>query len=230
MKVDKTWSIIAGIVFVLYHFLVFLMAGFGGHSVVFWVSYIMAVLSMLFAFVVTLRLMAGANIKKVLFLGHSILVWSGVFLLAQIVVTSVFMALDSHMIPAAAIEVVLIAAYAVIILICFKNKEIVEEIQQTRETTTGTMKMLRTQMEIAETLCNDTDIRKMVQRLKEEFEYSDSVSSMETAALEAQMSGKIELLKNAVQTDAEQARTLCEQLSRQLKERNIMCQKSKKRY
>lgn len=230
MKVDKTWSIIVGIIFVLYNFLVFLIAGFGGHSIVFLTSYIMSVFSMLLVFFMILRLTAGKDAKKVLFLGYSVFVWSGVFLLLQIMVTTVFMVLDSYIRPALGIELILIAAYAVITLACFKNQEIVEEIQQTREVSTGTMKMLRTQLEVAEALCDDIDIKKTIQRLKEEFEYSDSVSSMETSALEAQMSAKIELLKNVSQTDAEQAKILCEQLGRQLKERNIVCQRSKKRY
>lgn len=230
MKIDKIWGIMIAILFIVYNFCVFLIGGFTGHTGTFWASYVMELISMFCIFAMSFRVTAIGEGKKLLFLGYSVFFWSTIFGTVQFVLTTIFMILDKGIKFALSTEVVLLAVYIILILICFKNQEMIQEIQKERTVSIDTMKTLKLQLGIITELSADIDLKRVVEKLKEEFEYSDSVSSVETEDIEQQMLDKVNLLKIVCRTNAEQAIELCNELKLQLKERNLICQSAKKRF
>lgn len=230
MKIDKTLGAITVIIFIVYNVCVFLIGGFAGHNVVFWTSYIMELISMLSVFAMTFRVTIIGQGKKLLFLGYSVFVWSAIFFIIQFVVTTISMIVDRGLKFTLTVEVLLLAIYIIFILVSFKNQEIIQKIQEERTVSIEMMKTLTLQLGTVAEICMDKELKTTIYKLKEAFEYSDVVSSVKTEDIENQMFEKVGLLKNVCRVNAEQAKELCKELEIQLKERNLICQNTKKRF
>ena len=76
--------------------------------------------------------------------------------------------------------------------------------------------------------CSDEALKKDLQKLADEFKFSDPVSSNATSALEAELDAQLNGLKNALGNgDYDTAKSLCDKLLNGLSERNRICKLNK---
>lgn len=72
--------------------------------------------------------------------------------------------------------------------------------------------------------CQDEELKGALEKLADDFRYSDPVSSPQTLPLEAELRSQLDDLQQAlVDGDADGARSLCAKLKASLAERNRVC-------
>ena len=228
MSKRATYAVIlTAIVFILYHCVLFLLAGLTDHTATFWLSYAAMLLS--FASVLLSVLLMGSKTLRLrdwLFswplMKHSIL-----FLIAEGIVSAIFMALEDriHYAAALAAQLIVIGIYAVFAISCLSAQEAVKEIHEKIESTTTFMLSLRTK---ADYLARKDPRLTELQILAESLRYSDPVSNPALIALERELGmhiARIEEALNAHNTD--QARSLCLRAQELLLQRNDYCKAMK---
>ena len=220
-------AILTAIVFILYHCVLFLLAGFTGHTSTFWLSYACILLSFL-AILVSTLLMGNQTLRlrDWLFswplIKHSIL-----FLVTEVVVSSIFMVLEDqvHFAIALAVQLIVVGVYAVFAVSCLSAQEAVTEIHEKIRSSTTFMLSLRLK---ADQLAGRAPQLQALQQLAEELRYSDPVSNPALAAMERELGlciAQIEEMLNA--RCAAQAQPLCQQALLLLQQRNDYCKSMK---
>lgn len=158
------------------------------------------------------------------------MVWSGAYAIVQLIISIIFMCIDNFTKAALIIQLLLLAAYIVIVMLCTRTKEIIENVQETRAVRISNMKSMLAEMSIIASYNLSAELKTAINRLTEEFKYSDIVSSDETLPYEQRLIGEISILKTECKNDPQGTLTHIQQISEHLTERNIICKNSKKRF
>ena len=104
----------------------------------------------------------------------------------------------------------------------------IEKIDVQQKADTDEMVALRSKANALVGLCSDEQIRKLVEKLAEDFRYSDPVSNEAVMQLEAELKVLLNDLQEAlVDGNAEAAEKLCGKCRVQLAERNRICRLNK---
>lgn len=127
------------------------------------------------------------------------------------------------------VSVIIIALCAVgVIATSHTRDEIIEAEQQAAK---ATMKMAEFRLDISTTVdsCTDAELKKQLEKLSEQFRYSDPVSCEELSEIEAKLKDETELLRSLVNTDISAAMEKANSISDLLADRNRRCMAYKKR-
>ena len=200
------------------------------HTTAFWVAYGFGALAILFQLYIFKASHAGDGDAKSRFYGFPIARLGVYYLAAQLIVSVIEMAL-ARVIPtgvAVAINVLLLALAVVgCITVDGMRDEIIRQ-DGALKRNVGNMRELQSLSSALVGQCGDEALKPMLQKLADEFRYSDPVSSEKTLELEEDMKVQLGDIQQAlVEGDTDGAKKLCGKLMGSLAERNRVCSVSK---
>ncbi len=195
----------------------------------FWVAYICGVVAIAFQIYVFNVSFSKPGAKSK-FYGFPIARIGVTYLLVQLVLSLVEMGL-SEKIPSWAAIIINVIVFAVAAIGCITAEvvrdEVVRQDVQVKQNTSN-MKSLSAMAAGLPGLCQDEALKKDLQKLSDEFKFSDPVSSAATAAMETNLGAQLQQLKNALASgDYASAKTFCGILMTGLSERNQACKLGK---
>ncbi|MDE7360525.1 MAG: hypothetical protein K2N38_01175 [Oscillospiraceae bacterium] len=124
---------------------------------------------------------------------------------------------------------VLILALSAIGFIGADNaRDIIEEQESRDEIATKAMKTFRLDTQYIVDLCDDTELKKSLEKLAEQFKYSDPVSSDELADIEENLQSEVKNLAALVNSDRELAAKKISEITVLLADRNRRCKELKR--
>lgn len=225
MKKDNLRAVVvAAVVLIAYNFAVFMIPCWKGGT--FWVSWGFTLLSFVisgFAFYNSLLRNPDAKSR---FYGFPIAKIAFIYLVAQVAVGGISMALG-NIIPWWAVTVLdaIILALAVIGLISAET--VVEEIHvQDNKLKKNVTLMRQLQSKVNQMAAQGDEAA--IKALADEFRYSDPVSSEAIAEAEADLAAAVDQLQAAyIDGDSEAVKQLCRRVSALLAERNRLCRLNK---
>lgn len=196
----------------------------------FWVAYICGVVAIafqLYVFHVSFSKGTGAKSK---FYGFPVARIGVTYLLVQLVLSLVEMGL-SEKIPSWVAIIINVIVFAVAAIGCITAEvvrdEVVRQDVQVKQSITN-MRSLQTFASGLPGQCSDESLKKDLQKLADEFKFSDPVSSPSTAAMEVELGNQLQQLKNALNSgDYNTARSFCENVLNGLNARNQACKLNK---
>ena len=229
MKQTKTrTAIVLAVVFV-----VFTVAAFAipfRKNGVFWLSYFFAVVAIGAQIYILKVAFAGQKSLRSKFYGFPIARIGVVYLVVQLALSLIFMALAA-LVPVWAVILVDVVALGVAAVGLVAADAMRGEIQRQDTVLEKNVSAMRAMQSMARSLvdqCQEQALAKELGKLSEALRYSDPVSSEATAAAEAELKGLLEELQRAVVDQAyEAAGTLCRQAMAALTERNRLCKLNK---
>lgn len=226
---EKKSLLVLALLFVVYTLIVLAVPFAKGGM--FWLTYLFTAAAFgvqAYVFKLSFEKEAGAKSK---FYGFPIARVGVLYLAAQIVLGLVFMALAA-VAPvwlALVLYLVLLAAAAVGVIATDSIRDEVERQDTQLKKDVATMRALQSKAAALPARCEDTTAKAALEKLAEEFRYSDPVSAPALADLETDMAAIMEELSAAV-TDGDNAAVLalCKKISATLAERNRLCKLNKK--
>lgn len=226
---EKKGILVLALLFVVYTLIVLAVPFAKGGM--FWLTYLFTAAAFgvqAYVFKLSFEKEAGAKSK---FYGFPIARVGVLYLAAQIVLGLVFMALAA-VAPvwlALVLYLVLLAAAAVGVIATDSIRDEVERQDTQLKADVAAMRALQSHAAALPARCEDTTAKAALEKLAEEFRYSDPVSAPALADLETDMAAIMEELSAAV-TDGDNAAVLalCKKISATLAERNRLCKLNKK--
>ena len=191
------------------------------HTTAFWVAYGFGALAILFQLYIFKASFAGDGDAKSRFYGFPIARLGVYYLVVQLIVSVIEMAL-ARVIPtggAVAINVLLLALAVVgCITVDAMRDEIIRQDTALKKNV-GNMRELQSLSAALVGQCADASLRPTLQKLADEFRYSDPVSSEKTLELEEDMKVQLGDIQQAlVEGDSDGAKKLCGKLMGSLAE------------
>ena len=225
----KKGLLVLALIFVVYTLIVLAVPFAKGGM--FWLTYLFTAAAFgvqAYVFKLSFEKEAGAKSK---FYGFPIARVGVLYLAVQIMLGLVFMALAA-VAPvwlALVLYLALLAAAAVGVIATDSIRDEVERQDTQLKKDVATMRALQSKAAALPARCEDTTAKAALEKLAEEFRYSDPVSAPALADLETDMAAIMEELSAAV-TDGDNAAVLalCKKISATLAERNRLCKLNKK--
>ena len=214
--------------FVAYNIVVFAICGFEDHGGAFWTSYVFMIIAFLTTAANGYLLSQKSEMPKDWLLGYPIIRHSAIFIVIELIASSIFMYLDYEndldWKIALAVQTLILAAHIAIIFSCFKAKEEIEQVQTNVKTKTARMKFLQVDIEMVAANTDNMLLKQEFTKLAEQVRFSDPVSNDLLANIENQIAHTIEQAKTRIAyNDVEGALALCQKASQLLLERNKKC-------
>ena len=198
-------------------------------NTVFWIAYACGVFAILFQLYI-FKSSFGKEDARSRFYGFPIARLGIYYLVIQLVVSIIEIAL-SKFLPAWAVVIINVLILAFALLGCITTETMRDEIAKQDTKLKKNVSNMRELQSISSTLvgqCGDEEMKKTLQKLADEFRYSDPLSSEKTEELEADMHSRIGDLQQAITDgDIEGAKSLCNKLLECLRERNRICSLNK---
>lgn len=221
-------AVIAAILLLVYHLVIFIMPFL--HNGIFWLSYGFTLDAFVIAgaaCVIAFRSGADLNSK---FFGYPVARTGIVYLLIQLVISIVFMALAAYVPIWLGVLVYALALAVAVIGIIVKDtvRDFVlsQDMKLTKEV--ALMRAAQSKLNQMIALCNDVEAAAAIRKLAEDFRFSDPVSAPSLTEIEADLSANIdELQKAIVDEDYPSVLVLCKHTKLMLMERNRLCKLSK---
>ena len=220
---------IKGYVAVLLFVLVFSVLAFVipfSRTEVFWVAYAFGLLAFLLQIYVFTISFAKGNEVRSKFYGFPIARIGILYLAVQVILSYVEMALNDVMNTWVAVAVnVIVLAIAMIGCIAADamREEIVRQDKQL-EKNVSNMRELQSMTATLAGLCSDAELKKSLQKMADEFRFSDPVSAEETIGLEKELKQQVDEMQQALlEEDMEAVKKMCNKVSADLAERNRIC-------
>jgi hypothetical protein len=192
----------------------------------FWLSYVFGVIAIAAQIYVFRVAFPGEQSVKSKFYGFPIAQIGVVYLLAQLVLSLVFMALAA-IAPvwlAVVLYVLLLAAAALGFIAADTMREEIERQDVQLKKDVSCMQALRSRVYPMSALCADAQAAEALRKLADEFRYSDPVSGDTLSEAEANLTACVDELQQAVvDGDAESILALARRTSIALGERNRLC-------
>ena len=226
---EKKGVLVLALLFVVYTLIVLAVPFAKGGM--FWLTYLFTAAAFgvqAYVFKLSFEKEAGAKSK---FYGFPIARIGVLYLAVQIVLGLVFMALAA-VAPvwlALVLYLALLVAAAVGVIATDSIRDEVERQDTQLKKDVATMRALQSKAAALPARCEDATAKASLEKLAEEFRYSDPVSAPALADLETDMAATMEELSAAV-TDGDNAAVLalCKKISATLAERNRLCKLNKK--
>lgn len=218
--------LIACIVVVAYNLAVFVIAGFSGHTPTFWISYGGMMLSCAFCGVFGyIGFVRGNSLTRDLFLKYPIVRYMEIFLVAEFVVTTVFLIAEKA--PWAIsflLQLVLMTVYLVRTISCFVAMNTVAGVRKEIKEKTAYLGLLEADARVLVSLCTDAEVKKEFSAFAESIHYSDPMSDPALQSVETELQSCVDSAKRSLRNgDLESARDTCREMQLLLKERNEKC-------
>lgn len=230
-KNNKTVLIAAmgGLIVLLYNVVLFVLAGFSGHGASFWSSYALTMVGFVAA-AISLYMFSKSNKQKIdVFLSFPVIRRTAVYLVAQVIVSTLFIVLDCCKVnfPWAIsfiAQIIMLVVYIILVVMCFLSKEVITSNEAKVAQKTFTFKLLNADAQTLVDLCNDAETKKVFEKFAEEIRYSDPVSSEYLVPLENEIQSCIMNAKIALsEGNNEEAVKICNRATLLLRERNLKC-------
>ena len=200
------------------------------HTAVFWIAYGFGVLAILFQLYIFKTSFAGNGDAKSRFYGFPIARLGIYYLVAQLILSVIEMALAS-LIPTWPAIIINVLALAFALIGCITAETMRDEIVQQDNKLKKNVSTMRELQSLAASMmsqCGDEEMKNAVKKIADELRFSDPVSSDATARLEAEMRSQLADIQQAVvEGDAEGAKALCGKMLGNLAERNRICSVNK---
>ena len=226
---EKKGVLVLVLLFVVYTLIVLAVPFAKGGM--FWLTYLFTAAAFgvqAYVFKLSFEKEAGAKSK---FYGFPIARVGVLYLAVQLVLGLVFMALAA-VAPvwlALVLYLALLVAAAVGVIATDSIRDEVERQDTQLKKDVATMRALQSKAAAMPARCEDAEAKSALEKLAEEFRYSDPVSAPALTDLETDMAATMEELSAAV-TDGDNAAVLalCKKISATLAERNRLCKLNKK--
>ena len=225
----KKGLLVLALLFVVYTLIVLAVPFAKGGM--FWLTYLFTAAAFgvqAYVFKLSFEKEAGAKSK---FYGFPIARVGVLYLAVQIMLGLVFMALAA-VAPvwlALVLYLALLAAAAVGVIATDSIRDEVERQDTQLKKDVATMRALQSKAAALPARCEDTTAKAALEKLAEEFRYSDPVSAPPLVEMENHLTAALDELEAAVaDTDNTAAMDLCKKISAALAERNRLCKLNKK--
>ena len=229
MKKDTMRLLIVSVAaLIAYNFAVFMIPCY--KTATFWISWGFSLLSFVVADYAIYTGIIKKPDAKSRFYGFPIARIGVIYLVAQVAVGGVFMAIG-HIVPWWLATVACTIGLAVTLIGVMAAEAVVDQIQyqdnKIRESV-SVMRGLQSKVGTLASRCEDSAAANAVRNFADELRYSDPVSSAAIADAEAELSAAVDALQAAVvEGNADQILAACRQASAMLAERNRLCKLSK---
>ena len=194
-------------------------------NTVFWIAYACGVFAILFQLYI-FRSSFGKADARSRFYGFPIARLGIYYLIIQLAVSVIEIAL-SKFLPTWTVIVINVLILAAALIGCITAETMRDEIAAQDgklKKSVSNMRELQSLTAALPTQANDAELKKSLQKLADEFRYSDPLTSDKTSALEEDMYSQIGDLQQAlVDGDTDGAKALCLKLLNSLRERNRIC-------
>lgn len=225
-KKRKMITAILAITFIAYQVTLFSLCGFGGHTAVFWTSWVF-MLAAFAAMTVSIAILGqrGMFLRDWLF-GFPIIKHSTVFLTVELAASIAFMLFEKRVLWrwAFAVQFLLLCVYGICAISCFLTKETINDVHTKVSDKTRFLKLLRADAEMLVEKCTDSVTKEECQKLAEAIRYSDPMSSETLQELEGDLARTLSECDRAVTAkDFAAAKELCAKAMLLLAERNKVC-------
>jgi hypothetical protein len=198
-------------------------------NAVFWLSYIFAVIAIAAQIYAYPKAFDGKDTRSK-FYGFPLAKLTTIYMIAQLVLSLIFMAVATW-IPAwvaVILYVLLLGVTAVGFISVDAMRDEVQRQDVVLKANVSTMRGLQSKADFILGQTDNADLKKALNRLAEQFRYSDPVSSEALTEVEANLSSTVDELQSAVMDkDIDSAITLCARAEVQLAERNRLCKLGK---
>lgn len=196
----------------------------------FWLAYGFGVFALLFQLYIFRTADAAGGDAKSRFYGFPIARIGVIYLAVQLIVSFIEMAL-AKVLPTWVPLIVNLILLVMAVIGCMTVETMRDEIVRQDVVLKKKVSTMRELQSLSSSLvgqCSDETLKPMLQKLADEFRYSDPVSSEKTQELEEDMKNQLGDIQQAlVEGDAEGAGKLCGKLLGSLAERNRICSVSK---
>lgn len=191
-----------------------------GKGIVFWLTYLFAVYSVLLMFGALFKLFKRQT-EGEQFFNMPVVVAAWIYLAGQFYLS--FKEVISILMPYTTVLVtnlVVAAAATALILILGVAGNRTQRNEQKIAKKVLFIKTLENELSMVE--CNDAELKKKVENLKEEITYSDPMSHSQLADIESSISEKVAELTDNIE-DTSKALSLCDEIAKLIKKRNTQC-------
>lgn len=198
-------------------------------NTVFWIAYVCGIIAILFQIYI-FKSSFGKSEARSRFYGFPIARLGLYYLVIQLIVSVIQIAL-SKILPTWVVIIINVLILAFALIGCITTETMRDEIAAQDTKLKKNVSNMRELQSISATLvgqCNDVEMKKSLQKLADEFRYSDPLTSEKTEGLEADMHTRIDDLQQAITDgDIEGAKSLCGKILECLRERNRICSLNK---
>lgn len=225
MKKDTLRLLIISIaVLIAYNFAVFMIPCY--KTTTFWISWGFSLLSFAVSGYAIYTALIQKPDAKSRFYGFPIARIGVVYLIAQVAVGGLFMAIG-HIVPWWLATVLFAVGLAVTVIGLISAESVVEQIQLQDMQLKQKVSAMRSLQSQVGSIASQTQIA-AVQKLAEDFRYSDPVGNEATAEAESELKAILDTMQQAVaEADTAAVEQLCSKASAALSERNRLCKLNK---
>lgn len=219
----KTSALLVLIIFVMYIVLAYVIFGFEGHESTFLISFAFMLVAFLVLGCILVVAKKSTRMLKDWWLNYPLMKHSTIYFIAEFVLSTVFMVLDSSVSPVIAfvVQFITLGVYLVFALSCLMAKEAVESVGKKVKKKSAYMKQMTVDAEMLVEKCRDPEAKKLFVRFAEEVKYSDVMSNEALEELEKNISLAIqEAGARLIRDDIVGAVEMCNRASILLAERN----------
>ena len=222
------WIIILVAILVVYHVVIFALPI--PKTSVFWVSYLFTLVAIITQiYVIRTAFYHGSNTKSK-FYGFPIAKIGVWYLIVQLVAGLIFMGIGAFIpvwIPLV-VYALLLCVVVIGLVAADAARDEVERQDAKTEKSTSVMRNLQTKVATIASCAQDKDVSLALQKLAEEFRFSDPVSGPALREIEVLLSDYVEMLAVLVKTgDKENFFEQIQKVKNTLKERNQLCRTKK---
>ena len=218
---------IAVILLITYHLVLLTLSGFAGHGSLFWISY--GFMGGAFAVCTAEGILLSGQYDhpRDLILGYPILYHSAVYFILELIVSSVFIILDSERISwriGFTVQLLVLAVHLVFAISCFMAKNVISSREQKTKEKVLYIRMAQMDAEMLSSKITDKNIKTKGMKLAEALRYSDPMSNELLKELEQKLMAEIqEAAACADSGDEKEAEKHISRAMMLLEERNKKC-------
>lgn len=193
----------------------------------FWFSYSFLTLAFILQFGSILAIKRN-NGAIAIFMGIPLTVLSGIYFLIEAFLSLLFMILAAFSVKTPTtlviiLQVLLLGLYLIVAVIALMTKNTISDIDKNNKQKVQNIRILVDQVEIAISMCDDNEVKKLLERFSEDIRYSDPMSIDAVIGLDNKLTCIIEDIKNAVaEKDYEKTKKLVQSGKLTVLERNKM--------
>lgn len=198
---------------------------------VYWLEYAFSIIAVCAAYRISWYSLKNDGLKSKVY-GFPILNIGLAYMAVQLFLAFVFAIIEHFSdipiwIPAV-VSILILAISAIGFMGADNARDIIVEQESRDEIAVKAMKTFRLDAQYIVDLCSDTELKKSLEKLAEQFKYSDPVSSDELSDVEENLQREVKTLAALVNTDSELARQKIDEISGLLADRNRRCKEMKK--
>lgn len=186
---------------------------------VFWVSFVFGLLAICFQIPLWNKALGGETLKSK-FLGFPVLHIGVAYLIIQLIVSIIMMAVPG--IPlwiAIIVDVVILAITCALVTSGGVARTAIEETEEKIQLKTSFIKGLKADVDILLSKETDSEVKEALRKLSDEIRFSDPMSNNALEGIEAEISDKLISISEA----GENKKNVISEISGLIKQRNIKC-------